>query len=202
MKATAYERMKARRAREVEEYIESHPDRFESLPGEVFLDIPGYEDEYQISNKGRVKSLKTKRGRIMRLKKIWSGYVHVCLCQGNVKRHHAVHGLVLESFVSRRPEGYVANHKDGDKANNDLSNLEWVTQSENAKHSYYILGKNEHCVPPRFYGEDHPMSVAKDEAERIKSAYGTGFSSREVSRQFGISKTTVLKIVNNKHWSS
>lgn len=199
---TPSERVKIWRMKQKAKYIENYPDKFQLMPGEVFKDIPSYEGEYQVSNKGRIRSLKTRDGQIMRLKKSRSGYIHICLCTGNKKKHHSVHVLVLESFKNPRPDNHVVNHKDGNKENNDISNLEWVTQSANAIHSYYILGKSEHCNPPRSYGEDHPMATSKDVARSIKESYSKGLSSREVGRQFGVSKTTVLNIVNHKHWSN
>lgn len=195
------ERSRAWRAKQLDKYTKSHPDLFESLPGEVFKDIPGYEGQYQVSNLGRVKSLKTKNGRIMRLKKTWSGYVQVCLCQGNVKTHHSVHALVLEAFVSLRPEKHVANHIDGERSNNRLSNLEWVTQQKNIMHKYEVM-QQPHAVPPRLYGENHPLALSQDVAKQIMAAYESGSSARRVGKQFGTSKTTVLKIVNGEHWSN
>lgn len=195
------ERTRAWRAKQLDEYTKSRPDLFESLPGEVFRDIPGYEGQYQVSNQGRVKSLKTQNGRIMKLKKIWSGYVQVCLCQGNVKTHHSVHALVLEAFVSLRPDKYVANHIDGDRSNNRLSNLEWVTQQKNIMHKYEVMCQ-PHAVPPHSCGENHPQALSRENARQIRAAYESGLSARQIGRQFGTSKTTVLKIVNGEHWSN
>lgn len=112
---------------------------------EVWKDIEGYEGLYQISNLGRVKSLDRvityKDGR---KRKFYSkvlkplpdkdGYFHVNLLKNRKCAHPTIHGLVAKRFIGERPEGYVINHIDENKANNEASNLEYVTQKENVNH--------------------------------------------------------------------
>lgn len=111
---------------------------------EVFRPIKGYEGLYEISNFGRVKSLPKIVGRKMKpetyLKSRISaqGYEMVTLCQEYVTFNASVHRLVAEAFIDN-PEGKATiNHVDGNKLNNDVSNLEWATQSENLAHAYRI----------------------------------------------------------------
>ena len=102
----------------------------ESLSGEVWLFIKGYEDRYMVSNMGRVRSrtkiLKTSGG---------SKYVHVILNDGDVghRKTVSVHRLVAEAFVPNPcPEEFrYINHKDENKRNNRADNLEWCTAKYN-----------------------------------------------------------------------
>lgn len=117
-------------------------------PIEIWKDIPEYEGLFQVSNKGRVKSLKRKvrRGYKYELKtvpeKIRSlsidkhGYYHLALSKNNKRKNYFLHRLVAMVFIPN-PENYpVINHIDGNKKNCCVENLEWVTISENAKHAY------------------------------------------------------------------
>lgn len=117
---------------------------------EVWRDIKGYEGYYQISNFGKVKSLKRivkyKDGRTFKYKtkylkptKDTRGYLGVGLNKnGNVK-HFRVHRLVAETFLGKPKVRLMSvNHIDGIKTNNILDNLEWVTYSENTRKGYEI----------------------------------------------------------------
>ena len=111
---------------------------------EIWRDIPGYEDLYQASNWGRVRSIVKSMGRRKRVlspcKTIW-GYLQVSLTnKEGVLHHESVHKLVCLSFIPI-PSGmehllgtrYLqVNHKDEDKTNNRVENLEWVTPSYNS----------------------------------------------------------------------
>ena len=115
---------------------------------EVWKDIKGFEEIYQVSNFGRVKSLLRKRRnrngyfyikeKILKQSINTYGYLQVCLynnCERSVKR---VHRLVAETFIpnpSNKPE---VNHIDGNKTNNKIDNLEWVTSKENITHAFKI----------------------------------------------------------------
>lgn len=110
---------------------------------EVWKDIPDYEGKYQISNKGRVKSLPRndkfcKRGYeiIMKAFVCGSGYQEVLLSLDDRRKPMLIHRMVAEAFVPNPDGKQEVNHKDGNKTNNDANNLEWVTPSENIRHSY------------------------------------------------------------------
>lgn len=104
--------------------------------------INGYEGLYEISNLGRVKSLKRKHPKILK-PGITSNYKSVCLCL-DADNHlmHRVHRLVAEAFVPNPDGKPEVNHDDGVKINNRWDNLVWSTKSENMIHSYQVLGNN------------------------------------------------------------
>lgn len=107
---------------------------------EIWKDIPGYEGLYQVSNCGRVKSL--KRFRVPKDRILSNGVTHgnyrlVGLYDGKGdNRSVSVHRLVAETFLEKLEHHEVVNHKDGNPANNHVDNLEWCTYSENTLHAH------------------------------------------------------------------
>jgi hypothetical protein len=112
---------------------------------EVWKDIVGFEGFYQVSNLGRVKSLEKKvpygyglrtiPERILKNNINQCGYCYVVLYKDTCKRKHKVHRLVAEAFIENPNNKKCVNHKDGNKQNNCVDNLEWVTHSENMQHA-------------------------------------------------------------------
>lgn len=113
---------------------------------EKWIDIQGFENKYQVSNLGRVRSVdrivvrsdgKTlhKKGKILKNRINRDGYLSVILYDNNFKCNSKyVHRLVAQSFLKNGDKPEV-NHIDGDKSNNIVSNLEWCTRCENIQHA-------------------------------------------------------------------
>jgi hypothetical protein len=110
---------------------------------EIWKSIKGFTGRYEVSNKGRVRSLtqvvicegpvkgrytSVRRGKILRPGRMPSGHLSVALGKGNSQ---CVHKLVLIAFVGPAPEGYECRHLNGDPADNRLENLCWGSRSEN-----------------------------------------------------------------------
>ena len=105
---------------------------------EFWLPVPGFERRYIVSTKGQVKRLFGSRGPGL-LKPTEQRYLRVTLSNDGGKRAiRDVHRLVAQAFLGDH-KGLVVNHKDGDRYNNSLENLEWITQRENVLHG--INGK-------------------------------------------------------------
>lgn len=103
------------------------------MTDEMFVMVPGYNDRYLVSNRGRIISLNSGSEMAQYVQK--NGYSAVKLHTHNVKRTFLVHRLVASAFVPN-PNGLSeVNHIDGDKLNNSADNLEWVTHSQNMRHS-------------------------------------------------------------------
>ena len=101
---------------------------------EIFKPIKNYEKEYQVSNLGNIKS--TKTGKLLKPETLKNGYLRVDLYHPGEKRgtHKLVHRLVAEVFVPN-PNNYPhINHKDEDKTNNNVENLEWCTPGYNNRY--------------------------------------------------------------------
>lgn len=99
---------------------------------EIWKDIEGYEGLYQVSNMGRVRSL--RRNIILKSKIERNGYERVRLCTNNIPKDYSVHRLVATAFISN-PNNYpIVNHKDENRTNNCADNLEWCTQEYNVNY--------------------------------------------------------------------
>ena len=108
---------------------------------EVWKDIKEYEGLYQISNLGRIKSLPKKYSPleiIMKCQIINNGYYIIHLKKEGKRKNYLVHRLVAEEFIKNTHNKKYVNHKDGNKTNNNIYNLEWVTMSENHYHAFKL----------------------------------------------------------------
>lgn len=125
---------------------------------EEWRPVLGYEGLYEVSSKGNVRSVvrtvervhpknasrtqvRAYGGRVLRLQNARQGYVSVGLWRQNRGHTYDVHVLVCEAFLGVRVAGMDVNHKDGDRKNNSVENLEWVTRRENLLHAEQTLGK-------------------------------------------------------------
>ena len=129
-------------------YIENnhHPENI--LMNEVWKDIKGYEGVYQVSDIGRVKRVKSiiereKQGNFVKNESTLKphitpkGYYRLQLTHKNVNKNMFVHTLVANVFIGEKPDvQYQVNHKDGNKLNNSVDNLEYTTPSTNLQHAY------------------------------------------------------------------
>lgn len=95
--------------------------------------VVGYEGLYEVSNYGQVKNVKTQKVLMPRNS---TSYSLVALFDKGKRKDVKVHRLVAKSFLPNPENKPQVNHKDGNKVNNHLSNLEWCTNSENQKHAY------------------------------------------------------------------
>ena len=121
-----------------------------ALPYEIWRDIKGYEGLYQVSNLGRVKSLeryvKGKDGLRLVKEIIMSisvcrtnGYFKVILHKDGKQKRYQVHRLVAEAFIPNPDNLPIVNHKDENKINNCVWNLEWCTYSYNLTYGNRLL---------------------------------------------------------------
>lgn len=116
----------------------------QSLDGEIWKDINNFENFYQISNMGRVRSLdrlsgknnKQFYGKIIKQFVGTSGYFFVNLKNNDKNNPKMVHCLIGIAFIPNPENKKTINHKDGNKLNNHVSNLEWMTHSENQLHAF------------------------------------------------------------------
>jgi hypothetical protein len=118
---------------------------------EIWKDIKGYENKYQISNFGRVKSLnylRTKKEKLLKVHSDKNGYLVLNLSKDGKSKCVKVHRLVAEMFIEN-PHNYTqVNHKDENKKNNNVNNLEWCTIKYNNLYGTHIekLKKRILCV--------------------------------------------------------
>lgn len=117
---------------------------------EIFKAVQGYEELYHVSNLGRVKSLPRMRTwgnrtyltqeRFLKASIHHTGYYKVVLCVDKKMVSKSVHLLVIRAFHPKEEGRPIANHKDGNRLNNDADNLEWVNIRENSSHAMQRRG--------------------------------------------------------------
>ena len=185
----------------------------DDLPGESWKDVPRFEGKYQVSNKGRLKSLSRegisrngrryhKPERILKTNPNTSGYLSTTVDNGvdsSGRRKVAVlhlHRLVAELFVSNEHSKPEVNHKDGVKTNNDVSNLEWVTPSENVKHAF----DTGLAVAKKGIDANRAKIRTTEEVQSIKNEFYQGATARDVGSNHGLSPTEVSAIVKGKRF--
>ena len=164
--------------------------------------IKEYEGLYQISNLGRLKSFHRNKseGRIMSLANINGWYFTVILRDGNgeysTKR---IHQLVAEHFIGEIPKGYHVHHKDGNKQNNKVSNLEVISRKEHTKetmkqHPDYCKGMNEYNKYVR------PRHIRQYDLEgHFIAEYA---NSKIASELTGVCARNILQVANKKPFNS
>lgn len=114
---------------------------------EVWKDVPGYDGNYEASNKGRLRSknrtiyykdgrVRKHNGRMMEGTLTPNGYMQVSLSKNSKRVSTSLHRIVAHTFLGEPEKDYVVNHKDGNRTNNVVENLEWVTQRENVIHAF------------------------------------------------------------------
>ncbi len=163
---------------------------------EEWRDIKGYEGRYAISSTGRVKTVERHKsdGRyqaeaIRKTEYDSNGYEFVLLYDNEGYRRHSVHTLVAKAFIDNPCEKSQVNHIDGNKKNNVVDNLEWVTCSENQRHAYRTgLSK------PR-YGESNPQTkVTDEEVNAIRQMRSEGMTYQKIADDFDISLSHARRI--------
>ena len=143
----------------------------------MWKDVKGFEGLYQISDDGRVKSLPRKvngpynsiRLTKERQLKPWeaSGYLRVTLIKDGKEYYPSIHRMVAEAFIPNLADKDCVNHKDGDKKNNNVSNLEWCSQSENLRHAFRN-GLNRH---PRKLTDDEVIDIVTRKFQGQRACY-------------------------------
>ena len=118
---------------------------------EIWKPIPGYEDYYEASSLGRIKRLAGWRngrwGKIYVEEKLLTphdcgrGYCQVKFCVNGIRSQPSLHRLIAMTFIPNPSNLPQVNHKDGNKLNNNVENLEWCTCAENSQHRSRVLKK-------------------------------------------------------------
>lgn len=146
------------------------------MSDEQWRPIKGYEDSYEVSNHGRVRSIDrviqradgramTCQGQILSTEK--AGHYPSAMLRrpGQPGLHHRVHILVLEAFVGPRPGGMFALHRDDNKRNNHLSNLYWGTSSQNGhdrvRNGRHNGARKTHCPQGHEYTPENTYTQRK-----------------------------------------
>ena len=142
----------------------------------MWKQVVGFEGLYDISDNGEVYSHVTNRILKHAVKKF--GYHQVTLVKNKKNYYCSVHVLVAEAFIPKIDGKKYVNHKDGDKNNNCVENLEWCTAKENAQHCIHVLGK--HVVPVAQYTKNGQLIKIWNSI--LEAAEGTGAKAQHIWR--------------------
>jgi hypothetical protein len=166
--------------------------------------VVGWEDFYEVSDMGRVRSLdrvavnsRNRHGRILSPKPRKSGYVYVHFRNPNESQHIPVHRLVAKAFIPNPLNLPQVNHKTPGKAarsDNRASKLEWVTSARNVQHGF------EHGrIGPK--GSKNGQSILNTkQIIEIRQQYAEGTSQPTLAAVFNVSNRTISKIVLGQRW--
>lgn len=162
--------------------------------------VVGYEGIYEVSDHGRVRRVAPRRGgravKFLQGRTTEKGYQRVSLRRDGTTRRHTIHSLVLEAFIGSRPGGHECNHKDGDKQNNQLANLEWVTGLQNMQHA----ARTGLMTPTPIHGERNGgAKLTREQVAEIRRLDGR-FLQREIAAMYGISRSRVSEILHGVGW--
>ena len=168
----------------------------ENLPHEIWCDLVGYEGFYQVSNYGRLKSLHRKTEKIIGSNKDSDGYPRCSLCKNGTHKSLKVHQFVSLCFIPNPQNKPLINHKNGDKENNCVWNLEWVTNRENVLHSLEL------GLQKPLSGENCSHSVLTNkEVKRIREMYipyDEEFGGTALAKIFNVNVSVIRNIVQNR----
>lgn len=160
---------------------------------EKWKSIIGYEGLYEVSTFGNIKSLVKKGNNIQKIRKqgldISTGYATVQLNKNGTPLTKRVHRLVAEAFLDKPSPKHIVNHKDGNKKNNRLDNLEWVTYSENTFHSFRT------GLQKKIFGNENYITKIKNEdVVKIRELIKLGFTNKDIASKFNVNPSQISRI--------
>lgn len=161
---------------------------------EEWRPVRGWETRYEVSSHGRVRKYDgTVIGQ-------WLNHDGYCLVRlASPRSTQRVHRLVAEAFLEGGDRALVVNHKDADRTNNRLDNLEWCTQPENMQHarnSGRLNGDHSRGIRPV------TAKLTDDQVEKIRVLAAGGVPQRALGDQFGVSKRTIFRIVHRHYYAT
>lgn len=160
------------------------------------LKIEGLNKKYLIDENGNIFDIKENKYRKPSVTK--DGYLKVSFYIYGKYKRKLVHRLVLMTFNPvENMENLQVNHIDGNKKNNNISNLEWCTLEENMKHAW----KNNLCKNSTPSGNmSHHKKIDEDTAKKIREDLKNGISYSKIAKKYNISKSTVYQINKRITW--
>lgn len=169
---------------------------------EVWKPIKNY-DGYEISTQGRIRSWIDNHRQRRQIPKIItpgysaSGYLRYCARNTKTGRRTSwyVHREVARAFLMHFEESLQVNHKDGNKANNNVTNLEMVTCQQNIRHAHA-----HHLTHPA-KGERHGRAkVTQEQVRKIRQLKAQGVPTKQIAQTFGMERHNVWSICRKKTW--
>jgi hypothetical protein len=164
----------------------------------IWKPVVGYESKYEISNTGIVRSLnfnKTKAIVIMKEQTDRYGYSRIGLSGVGKQKYTQVHRIVALAFIINTENLSCVNHIDGNKKNNNVTNLEWCSNIDNLSHALKT-GLMKH-------GEKHGMAKLTIEQVieiKLEIKKPNHLSQHKLAKKYGVSRGTISGIIYGKNW--
>ena len=158
-----------------------------------------FDGNYEVSTLGNVRRATPASGTYVgrpvkqRINFVCGGYCRVGLTRNGKPVEQRVHVLVAAAFICQRPHGLEINHIDGNKLNNKLSNLEYVTRAENMRHASEIMLTERGST-------HHNSKLTEDKVRRMRALSAAGASYSSLGRMFGVSHAAARRAVIGKTW--
>lgn len=175
---------------------------------EEWRSVIGWEDWYEVSNLGNVRSVdryilysnnqkRLQKGKILKPYLDKNGYAVVCLIKNGKKKIGKIHRLVCQSFLETNKDKTQVNHKNGVKDDNRVENLEWVDGYENQTHAVKtglrVMPKGEKCKSSKLSNFD---------VNFIREWIRLGFKQRDIAEAFNVHFATISCINVGKSWKN
>ena len=125
-----------------------------------------------------------------------SGYVQVSMSKNGKRNDFYVHRMVAELYIPNPNNKPEVNHKDGNKANNHVFNLEWATREEQMQHA-----KQTGLMPDRNGQNNGQSKITDKDRQTIHYLKSLGWLQKEIAEEFGIDRSRVSHILSQKYWS-
>ena len=173
---------------------------------ENWKEYVGYEGYYVVSDLGNVYSVDRwrnnrwggylQRGHPMTPQKDKQGYLNIGLSKNNKSKTYKIHRMVAEMFISNPENKQEVNHIEGNKEDNRASMLEWMTPKENTQDAW-----NKGLAVGKMGKQNGRSKLIDGQVIEISNKYKTGkYTSRQLGKEYGVSKTVILNIINLKSW--
>lgn len=157
----------------------------------VWKDVIGFEGLYEVSNEGFVRNSK---GLILKPVNHNTGYTGQSLSINGVQKFYLGHRIVAEAFLPNPNNYRYVNHRNGNKRDNNVNNLEWCTQSHNLQHAY------DTGLKPRRTCENNGNSTLKNRHVRHLCRLLMMFPPMHISKKTGVSYSILTGIKNGNNW--
>jgi len=147
---------------------------------------------YTIYSNGKVWS--NKHNKFLKPSKDEKGYLRIGLYLNGKAKTYKLHRLISECFINKIEGKTQINHKDCNKLNNDISNLEWCNNSENQKHHHRVI-KTGYL----FGMKNHKAKITEQQMKEIRAKYATHkYTQTQLADEYNITQSAVSQIISNK----